>query len=126
MYTNPGRTDLQMPNLGPREHDSMTGIVWLIAITISVTLVTWIALMVIHGDHDPNAAASPSERACFNQELQKSVDSIVDGGPTGDTSRCFDRPPAYAAHPFWYALVVGLAVFVIGRIALFMVRMERR
>lgn len=89
-----------------------------------VLLVVWIALMVIHDRHawNPDAAMTPAQVECFKAEMH---DALLEGRDF-DYAHCKPVMPAYAAYPFWYALLVGVAVLVIGRLIIFMHRVESR
>ena len=113
--------DLRMPKT---EHaDEVSHMQWLIVITVLTTLVALIALLVIHGEHEYHGdrAMTPEFQACFNAEMN---DAINEGRPS-NLDKCKPVMPWYAEHPIGYAAIVGAAVFVIGRIGLFMYRMEQ-
>lgn len=119
--------NLHMPVTDERDGMShVPGVAALVMITLMVTVGAWIALMTIREDHTMgDKPMTAAQQQCFDEELQKQIDSIGTNLPGGDTSRCTTVVPAYAAHPFWYALIIGATVFVVGRVGVFMVRMER-
>ena len=69
----------------------------------------------IHDDHtfQGDRAASPEFTKCVSDALDKAV-------TTGeyDTEHCKPKVPWYAAHPFWYALGLAVAVFVVGGVGI--------
>jgi len=95
-------------------------IAWLVMVTIAVTVIAAIALTMVHDAHTlgPNDA-SAEHAACLSDALDR---SLVTGEPVGD--QCDPVMPWYGAHPIWYALAIGGAVLVVGRLYLFMRRME--
>lgn len=114
---------VQMPDAQITEEDRVSGMQWLIVITVLVTIGTMIGLFVVHNEHvwHGDQAASAEFMACVNAEFDESITT----GTPYDTEHCKPQMPWYAAHPVWYALIVGAAVFVIGRLVIFMGRMER-
>ena len=116
--------DLRMPKTESR--DSVRGVpaaAVLFAATLTVFLAVWIFLMVAHEEHayHGDRAMTPEFEQCLNDQM----DEFVRTGVPQDSDDCKPVMPTYAAHPFWYALIAGVAVLVIGRIGMFMYRMER-
>src|SRR5690348_7056041 len=105
------------------DEDQVSGMQWLVVITVFVTIGAMIGLFVIHNDHvwHGDRAATPEFMACANAEFDESITT----GTPYDVEHCKPQMPWYAAHPVWYALIVGAVVFGVGRIGVFMVRMER-
>jgi hypothetical protein len=114
---------VRMPDAQMTDEDRVSGAQWLVVVTVLVTIGTFIALYAVHDKHafHGDRAGTPEFAQCLSDQM----DEFVRTGIPQDSDACKPVMPWYAAHPFWYALIVGAAVFVVGRVALFMVRMER-
>lgn len=106
----------------PIEEEPTSHLQWLVVITVLVTLASWIALMVVHEEHayHGDQAMTPEFAQCMSDQM----DEFVRTGVPTDGDACKPVMPWYAAHPFGYALIVGAVVLVVGRLAIFMRRME--
>jgi len=116
--------DLRMP--ATERADTMSGFTataFLIVVALMVAVAFGIGLSVVHEDHayHGDRAMTTEYKACWDAELN---DAIMTGR-VADFDQCKPVMPWYAEHPIGYAAIVGLAVFVIGRLGIFMYRMER-
>ena len=88
---------------------------WLAISVIGTFLLSFLILDSIHDDRtfQGDRAASPEFAKCVSDALDRAV-------VTGDydTEDCKPDMPWYAAHPFWYALGLAAAVFVIGGVGI--------
>jgi hypothetical protein len=108
------------------EEDSwrdLSGLAWLGIVVAVTTLAVFLALNQIHAQHawHGDRAATKAFLDCSNAAFDKAITTGVDY----DADACKPVMPWYAAHPGWYALAVGAVVAMLGRVALFMARMER-
>jgi hypothetical protein len=115
MYGPP--RDLTMPRADERDGGrDVGGTAWCVIVAAVVALVAFFVLARIneahafHGDRAPTDAYLACLRAAATPEAVAS---------------CRPQMPWYAAHPAWYAIAIGLAVFVVARLVVFMARMER-
>lgn len=94
----------------------------LVIVTILVTLAAFIVLSLVNNAHayHGDRAATPEFMACS----QAAFDDAMATGTVYDADACKPVMPWYAAHPGWYALAIGGAVLIVGRLYLFMRRME--
>jgi hypothetical protein len=105
----------------PEPEPKMPDIGWL-AIAVAVAfLVSFLVLEKIHEDHvyHGDRWASPKQIECMTDEFDRAAQ-------TGeyDADACKPDMPWYAAHPLWYALAIGGAVLIGGRLYMFMRRTE--
>lgn len=116
---------LDMTRPDPAQSDSLRDVpdtAWLVIVTLVVTTAAFLALTMIHGEHEYHGdrAATPEFMACLNAEFDA---AIAERRPS-ETDHCKPVMPWYAAHPGWYALAIGGAVLIVGRGYLFMRRLE--
>ena len=112
--------DLSMPDT--TQSDSVRdvpGMAWLVITAVVSTVLAMVILGAMHSHYQTQQdAAQVATNQC---NLDTAVEQIFDNAPECPLP---DLIPWYAQHPIWYALAVGLAVLIVGRLYLFMRRLE--
>jgi hypothetical protein len=93
-------------------------------IAFGVFLASFLVLAFINEDNDYDGDRAPTQEqaACLNAEFERAITT----GEDYDPDACKPEMPWYAAHPLAYATGIGVIVLVVGRLYLFMRRLEHR